>query len=184
MAYKHKPTLIEKLAEGVGLIPKLHEDYGPDIPRITEPGELTSYPPPDKWDNWEEYESKGWSKKVKKSYSIVPTTCFNCESACGLLAYIDKEDNSVRKFEGNPYHPASRGRNCAKGPATVNQLTDPDRILYPMKRKGKRGAGEWERVSWDEALNDIAGRINKALKEKRNNEIAIIIPETSSPRKG
>lgn len=172
MAYKHKPTLIEKIAEGIGLIPKLHEDLGIDIPRITEPGELTSYPPPEMWDNWEEYESKGWNKKQKKSYSIVPTTCFNCESACGLLAYIDKEDNSIRKFEGNPYHPASRGRNCAKGPATINQLTDPDRILYPMKRKGKRGGGDWERVSWDEALNDIAGRINKALKEKRNNEIA------------
>ena len=172
MAYKHKPTIIEKIAEGIGLIPKLHEDYGSDIPRITEPGELTDYPPPEKWDNWTEYESKGWNKKVKKTYSIVPTTCFNCESACGLLAYIDKEDGSVRKFEGNPYHPASRGKNCAKGPATINQLTDPDRILYPMKRKGERGAGEWERVSWDEALDDIAGRIRKALQEKRNNEIA------------
>jgi anaerobic selenocysteine-containing dehydrogenase len=172
MAYKHKPTLIEKIAEGIGLIPKLHEDHGIEIPRITEPGELTDYPPPEKWDNWEEYESKGWNKKEKKTYSIVPTTCFNCESACGLLAYIDKENGSVRKFEGNPYHPASRGRNCAKGPATINQLTDPDRILYPMKRKGERGAGEWERVSWDEALDDIAGRIRKALQEKRHNEVA------------
>jgi anaerobic selenocysteine-containing dehydrogenase len=64
----------------------------------------------------------------------VPTTCFNCESACGLLAYVDKANGQVRKFEGNPYHPASRGRNCAKGPATINQITDPDRILYPLKR--------------------------------------------------
>ena len=86
-----------------------------------------------------------------------PTTCFNCESACGLLAYIDKDTMQVRKFEGNPEHPGSRGRNCAKGPATLNQITDPDRILYPLKRAGARGEGKWERISWDEALDTLAG---------------------------
>ena len=172
MAYKHKPSVIEKIAESLRIIPGLHEMEDAQIPRITEPGDLTSYPPPEKWDNWEEYEAKGWARREKKNYSIVPTTCFNCESACGLLAYVDKTTGNVRKFEGNPYHPGSRGRNCAKGPATVNQITDPDRILYPLKRKGERGSGEWERVSWEEALKDIGGRINKALKEGRNNEIA------------
>ena len=88
---------------------------------------------------------------------LVPTTCFNCESACGLLAYIDKNTLEVRKFEGNPEHPGSRGRNCAKGPATLNQVTDPDRILHPLKRVGDRGEGKWERVGWDEALDDVAG---------------------------
>ena len=68
---------------------------------------------------------------------LVPTTCFNCESACGLLAYVDRETLQVRKFEGNPEHPGSRGRNCAKGPATLNQVTDPDRILFPLKRAGQ-----------------------------------------------
>ena len=168
----HKPGIIEKIASKVGLIPDLEQEEANELPRLTEPGELTKYPPPDKWDHWEEYEAKGWAVKQKKAYSIVPTTCFNCESACGLLAYIDKESGEVRKFEGNPYHPGSRGRNCAKGPATINQLTDPDRILYPLKRKGKRGEGKWERVSWDEVLDDIARRIRKALQEKRNNEIA------------
>ncbi|MFZ9044226.1 MAG: molybdopterin-dependent oxidoreductase [Cyclobacteriaceae bacterium] len=172
MAYKHKPSVIEKIAESLKIIPSLHEEEGAQIPRITEPGELTSYPPPEQWDNWEEYEAKGWARKEKKNYSVVPTTCFNCESACGLLAYVDKTTGGVRKFEGNPYHPGSRGRNCAKGPATVNQITDPDRILYPLKRKGERGSGEWERVSWDEVLDDISGRIRKALEEGRNNEIA------------
>ncbi len=72
---------------------------------------------------------------------LVPTTCFNCESACGLLAYVDKETLEVRKFEGNPEHPGSRGRNCAKGPATLNQVNDPDRILYPLeaRRQPRRG---------------------------------------------
>lgn len=166
----HKPSLIEKIAEGIGLIPNLHKE-DESLASLTEPGSLVSFPPPDKWDHWEEYEAKGWSKKEKKQYRIVPTTCFNCESACGMLAYIDKENNEVRKFEGNPYHPGSRGRNCAKGPATINQLNDPDRILYPLKRKGKRGDGEWERVSWNEVLDDIAGRIRKALQEERHNEV-------------
>jgi anaerobic selenocysteine-containing dehydrogenase len=71
-----------------------------------------------------------------------------------------------------PYHPGSRGRNCAKGPATINQITDPDRILYPSKSVGKRGEGKWERVSWDEVLDDIAGRLRKAIQEGRNNEVA------------
>ena len=172
MAYKHKPSVIEKIAESLKIIPSLHEEEGAQIPRLTEPGKLTSYPPPDQWNDWSEYEAKGWARKEKKNYSVVPTTCFNCESACGLLAYVDKTTSGVRKFEGNPYHPGSRGRNCAKGPATVNQITDPDRILYPLKRKGERGSGEWERVSWDEVLDDIAGRIRKALQEGRNNEIA------------
>lgn len=172
MKKRPNQTFIEKAAEKLGIIPKLYNGEDEEIPRITGPGDLSKYPPPDQWDHWEEYESKGWAKKQKKNYSIVPTTCFNCESACGLLAYIDKDNGEIRKFEGNPYHPGSRGRNCAKGPATINQIKDPDRILYPLKRKGKRGSGDWERVSWDEVLDDISSRIRKALQEKRHNEVA------------
>jgi anaerobic selenocysteine-containing dehydrogenase len=172
MATKHKPTFIEKIAESLRLIPNLHGDLGPQTDRLTEPGRLTDYPPPEKWDDWVEYEAKSWPRRDAKHYMIVPTSCFNCESGCGLLSYIDKETLEVRKFEGNPYHPGSRGRNCAKGPATINQIKDPDRILYPLKRDGKRGEGKWKQVSWEEALNDIAGRIRKALEEGRNNEIA------------
>ena len=43
----------------------------------------------------------------------MPTTCFNCESACGLLAYVDKDSFEIRKFEGNPYHPGSRPQAMA-----------------------------------------------------------------------
>ncbi len=77
----------------------------------------------------------------------------------------------IHKFEGNPVHPGSRGRNCAKGPATLNQITDPERILYPLRRAGKRGEGKWERVTWDEVLDDIGGRIRKALVEGRQKEV-------------
>ena len=167
-----KPSIIERIAESIGLIPNLHKEEPAALDSLTEPGQLTNFPPPEKWDDWTEYEAKGWPRKVKKNYMIVPTTCFNCESACGLTAFIDKDTWQVRKFEGNPYHPASRGRNCAKGPATINQITDPDRILYPLKREGKRGEGKWTRVTWDQVLDDIAGRMRKAILEGRNNEIA------------
>lgn len=169
---RKKPSLIEQVAEKLGIIPNLHQPQEAPLDRLTEPGKLEKFPPPEKWDDWVEYEATAWPRYEKKHYTIVPTTCFNCESACGLTAFIDKESGEIRKLEGNPYHPGSRGRNCAKGPATINQLTDPDRILYPMKRAGGRGDGKWERVSWDEALDDIAGRIRKALQEGRNNEVA------------
>ena len=81
-------------------------------------GRMSAYPPVELWDDWQEYDGKLWPQKVARHYSLVPTICFNCESGCGLLAYVDKETFEVRKFEGNPAHPGSRGRNCAKGPAT------------------------------------------------------------------
>jgi anaerobic selenocysteine-containing dehydrogenase len=132
---------------------------------------LAVYPPKERWDNWTELDSQAWPRRKERHYSLVPTTCFNCESACGLLAYIDKVTGEVQKFEGNPEHPGSRGRNCAKGPATLNQIQDPDRILYPLKRTGKRGEGKWEQTTWDAALDDIASRIRKAIVENRRNEI-------------
>ena len=168
----HKPGFIETIAEKLHIIDNLHDESAPGLPRLTEPGDLTDYPPPERWDDWIEYEAKGWPQKEEKHYSIVPTACFNCEAGCGLLSYIDKETMEVRKFEGNPYHPASRGRTCAKGPATINQITDTDRILYPMKRAGDRGDGNWERVTWDAVLDDIAGKLRETLQDGRNNEIA------------
>ena len=132
---------------------------------------LAAFPPKERWDDWVELDSRAWPKRVEKRYMLVPTTCFNCESACGLLAYVDRETLQVRKFEGNPEHPGSRGRNCAKGPATINQVTDPDRILYPLKRVGPRGGGRWEPVRWEDALDDIAGRIRTAITDGRPNDI-------------
>jgi anaerobic selenocysteine-containing dehydrogenase len=132
---------------------------------------LAAFPPRERWDDWVELDSRSWPDRRDRRYMLVPTTCFNCESACGLLAYVDRDTLRVRKFEGNPEHPGSRGRNCAKGPATLNQITDPDRVLYPLKRAAGRGEGRWERVSWDEALDDIAGRIRAAIVDGRHNEV-------------
>ena len=143
------------------------ETFYPGASRV----HLAAFPPKERWSDWVELDSKAWPERVERRYMLVPTTCFNCESACGLLAYVDRDTLEVRKFEGNPEHPGSRGRNCAKGPATVTQLTDPDRILTPLKRAGERGEGKWERVGWDEALDDIAGRIRAAIDEDRHREV-------------
>lgn len=113
------------------------ETFYPGASRV----HLASHPPKERWDDWVELDSRSWPDRVEKRSMLVPTTCFNCESACGLLAYVDRDTLQVRKFEGNPEHPGSRGRNCAKGPATINQVTDPDRILTPLKRAGERGEG-------------------------------------------
>jgi len=136
-------------------------------------GSLSSYPPPDRWDDWVEYDAKAWPRRVARRFMLVPTICFNCEAACGLLAYVDKETLQIQRFEGNPEHPGSRGRNCAKGPATINQVNDPERILYPLRRKPgtKRGEGQWQRTTWDEVLDTFAAEIRKALQEGRKNEI-------------
>jgi len=135
------------------------------------PDQLSAAPPPERWDDWVEYDAKAWPRRVKRDLRLVPTICFNCESACGLLAYIDRATGEPTKFEGNPKHPGSRGRVCAKGPATLNQVRDKDRILYPLKRMGPRGGGKWERISWDEVLETLGGRIGKALKEDRRTEV-------------
>ena len=132
---------------------------------------LARFPPKERWDDWVELDPAAWPERVARRYALVPTTCFNCESACGLLAYVDRDTGVVRKFEGNPEHPGSRGRNCAKGPATLNQVTDPDRVLHPLKRAGARGEGKWVPVSWDEALADLAGRIRQAIVDGRHNEV-------------
>jgi anaerobic selenocysteine-containing dehydrogenase len=131
-------------------------------------GRLSQYPPREHWDDWVEWDARAWPRRVARNYTLVPTICFNCESACGLLAYVDRETDEIRKFEGNPAHPGSRGRNCAKGPATINQIYDPDRILYPLKRKGARGEGEWERITWDQALDEIAERLRKSRARRRD----------------
>ncbi len=140
--------------------------YGP------RDGLLESYPPPDQWDSWTAFDPK---RKVEREYMIVPTVCFNCESACGLTAYVDKQTLEVAKLEGNPHHPGSRGRNCAKGPATINQITDPERILHPLRRTGPRGAGGWERVGWDHVLDTFAERMHDAFSAGRPNDVLYFV---------
>jgi anaerobic selenocysteine-containing dehydrogenase len=174
MAPEQEPDLSERAAR-VSAARRAVEDRGETFYQGPSAVHLAAFPPKERWDDWVELDSRSWPRRVERRYMLVPTTCFNCESACGLLAYVDRDDLHVRKFEGNPEHPGSRGRNCAKGPATINQVTDPDRILYPLRRVGPRGSGQWERVSWDEALDALGARLGAAITEGRQNEVMVHI---------
>ena len=68
----------------------------------------------------------------------------------GRIGYV--EDGRLHKLEGKPKLPRTSGRLCARGQAGVNIVYNPDRLLYPLKRVGKRGEGKWKRISWEEAL--------------------------------
>src|SRR5258708_30698922 len=150
----------------------MQQPLNPAVFDLEDPKEgLASFPAGMRSDDWTEFDGGRCPREGEKHYSLIPTICFNWEAACGVLAWVDKEKNRIHKFEGNPAHPGSRGRNCAKGPATINQVNDPERILYPLRRAGKRGEGKWERVTWDDVLDDLAGRIRLALTEDRKNEI-------------
>jgi anaerobic selenocysteine-containing dehydrogenase len=76
---------------------------------------------------------------------------------CGLLVTI--KDGRVLRVKGDPKSPISRGYICPKGLATTERLYHPDRLLYPMARQGKRAAGAWRRISWQEAMEILRSKI-------------------------
>jgi thiosulfate reductase/polysulfide reductase chain A len=89
----------------------------------------------------------------------VATACALCASRCAAVAYLD--GGYVVKVEGQPESNRTIGKLCAKGQAGHTQVYDPDRILKPMKRAGKRGEGKWEQITWDAALGELSERLEK-----------------------
>jgi thiosulfate reductase/polysulfide reductase chain A len=89
----------------------------------------------------------------------VATICALCASRCAAVAFV--ENGYVVKVEGQPDSERTMGKLCAKGQAGHTQVYDPDRILQPLRRVGKRGEGKWEKISWDAALSDLSGRLQK-----------------------
>ncbi len=90
---------------------------------------------------------------------IVKTSCRACIANCAVLAHV--KDGRVVKIEGNPESPMSQGGVCAKGLAGIQALYHPNRLKYPMRRVGERGGNDWERISWDEAITEVATKINE-----------------------
>ena len=90
---------------------------------------------------------------------IIKTDCILCINSCGINAYV--EDGKLVKVEGMVEHPVSEGAICPRGEALVDYVYSPDRLKYPMKKVN----GNWERISWDEALDIIAEQL-KQIKEK------------------
>src|SRR3954453_13345154 len=91
----------------------------------------------------------------------------DCPDACGVL--ITVEDGRATRIQGDPAHPVTRGFLCAKVAKYLDRVYSPERVLYPMRRAGPKGVSdknprppnEFERISWDEALNEITARFKQ-----------------------
>ena len=86
-------------------------------------------------------------------------TCHLCEAMCGLTLRV--QEGRVTHVEGDADDPFSRGHICPKGAAIAELHDDPDRLRQPMRRRG----GDWEEISWDEALQEAAAGIARVQKE-------------------
>ena len=102
---------------------------------------------------------------------VFKSACRMCHGGCGVFVHVRK--GKVVKIEGNPDSPASRGRICPKGMASIDHLYHPDRITHPMKRIGERGQGKWERITWDEAYGILTTNI-KTLRNRYGPETIAI----------
>ena len=95
------------------------------------------------------------------------TFCRICEPLCGMVATV--EDGKLVKLRPDADNPLSKGYACPKGIAMAEVQNDPDRVTHPLKRNA---AGEFERVSWDEALDDIGDRLGRILDERGPGAVA------------
>ncbi|MEE9517258.1 MAG: molybdopterin-dependent oxidoreductase, partial [Candidatus Adiutricales bacterium] len=102
---------------------------------------------------------RDFSPETNVERKMIPSACWSCVTRDSMIGFV--EDGRLVKLEGQPDSIRGLGKICAKGAAGINQLYDPDRVLYPMRRVGKRGEGKWKRISWDEALTELAGRLKK-----------------------
>ncbi len=98
---------------------------------------------------------------------VIKTDCILCVWGCGINAYV--EDGRLVKVEGMAEHPLNQGVLCPKGENLVDYIYSPDRLKYPMKRAD----GGWERISWDDALDTIAGKLQRIKDEYGAHALAI-----------
>jgi thiosulfate reductase/polysulfide reductase chain A len=94
-----------------------------------------------------------------KGLQLIPSYCDLCFWKCGLLAYV--KDGELWKVEGNPKDPLSNGRLCPRGSGGVGAHYDKERLKSPLIRKSERGEEKWVEVTWYEAFDYIADKMNK-----------------------
>ena len=105
----------------------------------------------------EAWGGKQVSRHTKKPLKGIPSLCQLCPARCGIIGFL--EGDQLVKIGGNPKHPNNLGKLCSRGLAGVNMAYDPDRIASPMIRRGERGKGQWEKISWEKAYSEIASRL-------------------------
>ena len=80
----------------------------------------------------------------------------DCPDTCGVLSVV--RDGKAVEFRADPHHPVADGWLCAKVRPYLDHVYHPDRVLYPLRRVGPKGAGTWQRITWDDALAEIGSR--------------------------
>jgi anaerobic selenocysteine-containing dehydrogenase len=104
----------------------------------------------------------------------------DCPDTCAMLVSV--RDGRAVEVRGDPEHPFTRGGLCVKVNNYVDKAYSPDRVLYPMRRTGPKGSGQFTRVSWDEALDEIAGRSgprSPSTAQKQSCRSATWVPKAS-----
>jgi anaerobic selenocysteine-containing dehydrogenase len=102
---------------------------------------------------------------------IVRSACRGCHGVCQVLVHLDGD--RVVKVTGDPDSITSRGYLCPKGSAAPELLYHPDRLTHPLRRVGRRGENRWKKVSWEEALNEMADRLTQIKRESGAEFLAI-----------
>lgn len=107
---------------------------------------------------------------------FVPTVCLLCPSGCGMVARVTQ--GRAVKLEGNPMHPINAGALCPKGQAALELLYNPDRLTGPLRRVGPRGSGQWEAITWEEAAQVVAEKLNAVRESGSPERSAFLYGET------
>lgn len=97
--------------------------------------------------------------KLKGSSTFVPSICEMCSTRCAIQARVD--ENGKVFITGNPHSNSTGAAVCARGGAGVNQLKDKNRLVNPIMRVGEKGENKWKEVSWEEAYQFIATKLNE-----------------------
>lgn len=108
---------------------------------------------------------------LQNNVQIFKSICRACHGGCGAILHV--RDGKLIRVKPDPDSPLSQGWMCIKGLNAPEIVNHPDRLKEPLKRKGKRGGCKWEKVSWDEALDDIAFRVDTIRKESGTESIAL-----------
>lgn len=100
---------------------------------------------------------EGRRERLRFGGNVKRTLCGFCPAHCGML--VEVEDGVPTRYIGDLQHPANQGMLCVKATATLELHEHPDRVDHVLKRVGRRGEGRWERIGWDQALDEIAEKL-------------------------
>ena len=117
-------------------------------------------------------DTKASAASQNRSEKVIPSYCDVCFMTCGINVTV--KNGKAIKIEGNPHHPISRGKLCPRGTGGLGQLYDPDRIKTPLIRTSRLGIQRFDSVSWDEALEYIATKMNRIRRDFGPEALALL----------